>query len=290
MFIKTADLHGRQIIRSPRFADGSRWTSSATGREAIVVGREGDAQDPKRAEALYAVEYYDGNPNSKDYPDLDRESLGGRNSFWLARRLDPDGWCRPENEVLCVPYHGRHGIYHVDLVGYGPTEWLPDGISGQECIDRERRAWRAAAIWRDPNRMVAIASLQYGWVVRSEQFARAKRRLGERSERILTMYMDQEEVLDEARGKALYVVSSIVPRESEWDDGHDDYSGLDLRLCRLHDDGTYDACGEIIELSQNAHRGHGLRNYPFEPVEFMGLMSFDRLSGVIAGPPRPLTF
>lgn len=290
MYIKTEYLHSRQIVRSPRFAQGSRWRSKTTGKELVMVGRSGDDDDTVRVEAMYAIEYFDGNPNRRDYPELDKKPLGGVNRFFLARRVDGYGRCRSDGDVLYIPYHGRHGIYGVDLIGYGPTEWLPDGISGQECEERPREGWKGV-LWPRPERMVSIVSLQYGWVVRSEQFARAKRRLGERSEGILTMYMDQEKILDASRGEALWVVSSIVPHENvEWDDGGEDYSDLDIRFCRLRADRTYDCCGEIIELRQHAHRARGLRNYPFQPVEFVGLMSFDDASFVLAAPPRPLHF
>src|SRR5688572_19760133 len=173
MHLETRHLHSRQIFRSPQFAEGRRWRSESTGKELVIVGQKGDADDPGRERALYAHEYYHYHigPNHLDYPELDDafdplpEGARGHKKFLLARRVSEDGWCRPENEVICVPYHGRYGVYGVDLVGYGYDAGTPEGVRS-DSIPHE--AWLARAIWRNPDRMVSLASLQYGWVVRSE--------------------------------------------------------------------------------------------------------------------------
>ena len=289
MYLETKHLHSRQLFRFMRFASGETWRSPSTGKELTIVRSRWDSETPALHGPTFAHEYYRGSPLSRVYPEL--RDVFGEQPFAAARLVSDDGWCRPENQVICFPIEGEKAVFGVDLVGYGPTEWLPDGISGQECVERKIEPWSVVARWPRPERMVSIASLQYGWAIRSEQFARATRRMGEKSDMILTLYANQEKILDAARGEALYVVSSIVPYEDiEWDSGRDDYSGLDIRLCRLRPDRTYDPCGEIIELRQHSHQRNATRNSPFQPVEFVGVMSFDGETGVISCPPRPLHF
>lgn len=295
MHLDPEHLHGRQIFRAPRFALGRKWRSPSTGKELIIVGTAGDADDRGRENALYAHAYYRGSPGERLYPELkDLFPGSGRasgDSFRIAWRVAEDGWCRPEHEAVCFPTTGRYGFFRVSLVGYGPTEWLPDGITGQEIFDRPLAPWRALAIWRHPDRMVSIASLQRGWVIRSEQFARAKPDRPLKPGGELRLYQDREDdAFDEARGAAAYCVESIDPEEDwEWDDGPEDYSSLRIRVRRLRDDGAYDPSGEVIEFRQQRHHRNAARNSPFHPVELVGQMAFDG-SGMTATLPKPLTY
>jgi hypothetical protein len=289
MFIKTERLHSRQIFRCPFFAWGRTWRSEATGKELIVVGAKGDADDLGRKEAFYAHEYYDGSPGELAFPELKHEF--SHKKFHLARRVSEDGWCHAANEVICIPFEGMRGVYQVDLIGYGPTEWLPDGISGTECVERKVEDWRALAIWPNPGKMVPIVALQYGWVIRSEQFARAVLQYSFQPYGELRLYQDREkDVLDTKRGQALHVVEQIMPVEDiEWDSGPEDYSSLTLRVRRLADDGTYDPLGQIIEFHQGRHRPRHAPHHPFQPVELVGKMAFDG-SLLTDNPPLPLIF
>lgn len=290
MRLDTKHLHSRQIFQSPRFAKGRAWRSESTGKRLIIVGRSGDADDPGREQALYAHEYYHYHigPNHLDYPELGSafepvpKEAREHQRFLLARRVSEDGWCRPENEVICVPYHGNDGVYDVDLVGYGYDRGIPENVRS-DSVPNE--AWKAAAIWPNPSRMVSIASLQYGWVVRSEQFAHARPRYSFEPNGLLILYSSPLETVNEARGQALYVVELIKPEEDvEWDNGPEDYSSLRISLRRLTDTGSYDPRGEIIELQQGRHKGHLKPNSPHHPVELVGLMSFN---GTIITEPRP---
>lgn len=296
MRLETQHLHSRQIFRSPGLAEGRRWKSPSTGKELVIVGQSGDADDPGRESALYAHEYYHYGigPNLKAYPELGSAfeplppDAREHQKFLLARRVSEDGWCRLENDLICVPYHGRYGIYRVDLVGYGPTHWMPEMI---DTSTHPNETWRALAIWRDPDRMVSIASLQRGWVIRSEQFARAKPRYAFKPDGELFLYEDRpDDSLDEPRGRALHVVEEIDPREDiEWDSGAEDYSNLRVRVRRLTDEGTYDPQGQVIEFEQRRHHRNATKNSPFQPVELVGQMAFDG-SGVTFTLPKPLTF
>ncbi|HTK59865.1 MAG TPA: hypothetical protein VL283_01535 [Candidatus Baltobacteraceae bacterium] len=289
MHLKTKHLHSRQIFRFPRFASGETWRSPSTGQELTIVRSRWDAEDPALQGPLFAHEYHDGSPLSLVYPEL-AELFEGR-KFKTARRVSEDGWCRPENQVICFPIDGEKGVFDVDLVGYGPTHWLPDMISGQEILEGKIEPWRASAIWHDPEKMVSIVGLQYGWVIRSEQFARARPVYSFKPDGDLFLYQDREDdPIDAARGKALHVVESIDPREDEWSDGADDYSDLRIRVRRLRDDGSYDPNGQVIEFQQHPHhRQHASRNSPHQPVELVGQMAFDG-SGVTMTLPKPLLY
>ncbi len=289
MYLKSDRLMSRQIFRFREYTRGKPWRSPSTGRELTIVECRFSTDEPVAYEGvLFAHEYFEYCPPFLLYPELAAQFEGRK--FKFARRMSEDMWCRPENEVVGFAIEGVHGVFHIDLIGYGPTLWHPEGTD-QDYLKAPILPWQALAIWQNPGRMVSIASLQYGWVIRSEQFARAIPNNKVKPNGAFTLYEDRGgEALELQRGKALYVVERILPiPDEDWDMGLQEYSYLDIRVRRLTDQGRFDPKGETIDLRQSQQPRPAMWNSPFQPVELMGQMAFDG-SGLSEVRPQPLIF